>query len=655
MDDSRDLWIVDVEQFANFHSLCAIRLSTKERRDFVIHESRDDRIKYLAWLKNCEGWITFNGIHYDYPLIHHILENKSFFINNSIDKVVKWLKRKSDNIINRVDPPVWESESHILQYDLFKINHYDRPQKSCSLKWLEFSLKWNNLEDLPFAPGSVIEAGDIQKIVDYNYNDVEATLMFWNYCSKAIELRKNISATYNINATNMSDTSIGKNILARYYSDFTGIEYDKFKDYRDTTYIVKLRDVISNKISFDTPELQSLLRELKNSDINLLNTKFHKLVEFDGVKYEMGKGGLHTKMPAGVFEESEDSLIVDMDYASYYPGLMLFLKIYPPQLGIEILNILKILTEQRLEAKANGDKSTADSLKLTINSLFGLMGSKHSFMYSPQSLLKVTINGQLFLLMFIEKITKESGAKCFYANTDGSSFIVNKDRVQDFYKAAKEFEQVLDIKQEFDRYEKCFIRDVNNYIIVKKGGSIKRKGAFELPSDQLPHKNNSKGIVSIAVDRYVVDGIPVEQTIKNHLSIRNGYRPVYDDNKLVSYEIPANGIYDFLIGIKAKRSPKRGRSKYILKTINKGYIKEEELQKVNRFYISNTGGKIIKTYNDGTNQLVVANRVKENVLNKVHDPYDQSYDIDYSWYIKEADKLIKEVDKNYKNQKLSLF
>lgn len=442
---NNSLWVIDVEQFPNFHSLCAINVDTGERKDFVIHESRDDRVQYLAWLLSCKTWITFNGINYDYPLVHNILQNRSFFINNSVDTVTKWLYDKSSEIINSESSYISESEAYIQQHDLFKINHYDRPQKSCSLKWLEFSLRWHNLKDLPLAPNTFVSDNQVEDIIKYNYNDVEATLMFWHYCSNNINLRKDISSRYNINATNMSDTSIGKNILAKYYSDFTGLEYDKFKDLRDKSYYVTFNDIISDRIVFKTKELNDVLNKLKQNKSNLLNTGFKEKILFDGVVYDMAKGGLHTHMPACIVEEDEDRMLIDMDWQSYYPGLMLDLKIYPPQLGIEILNILKILTQERLKAKAEGDKSTADSLKLTINSLYGLMGSKYSFMYSPKSLLRVTVNGQLFLLMFIERMKLESDAKCYYANTkkrwcsktflmreNGKAFIYQLKQVTDF-------------------------------------------------------------------------------------------------------------------------------------------------------------------------------------------------------------------------------
>jgi hypothetical protein len=413
----RNIWVIDIEQFKNFHSLCGINIDTNKRCAFVLHESRDDRIKYLHWLNNCKAWITFNGLNYDYPLAHNILENKSFFVGAPLNKVINWLFRNNNSIIESKYSEIPDSKTHIPQYDLYKINHYDRHK--CSLKWVQFSLKWKNVRDLPIAPGSTVYAHQIDDIIKYNFNDVESTLMFWNHCQKSVKLRKEISTRYNIEARNMSNTAIGKSIVAKYYSEKTGKSYEEFSDLIDRTYFITAKDLISDIIKFESPELKKFLSQLKNDKTNLINTKFEKAVRFKGTLYDLKKGGLHSKMPPMLVEEDDEHLIVDMDFGSYYPNLMILLNAYPPQLSSVILDIIKELTDLRLKAKAKGDKSTSDALKLAINSCYGLTGNAHSFMYSIPTMLKVTINGQLLLLMLIEKLYKalEDDMRCFYANT----------------------------------------------------------------------------------------------------------------------------------------------------------------------------------------------------------------------------------------------
>ena len=61
------------------------------------------------------------------------------------------------------------------------------------------------------------------------------------------------------------------------------------------------------------------------------------------------------------------------------------------------------------------------------------------------------------------------------------------------------------------------IVDVSTYIAVYEDGSIKHKSDFEI--DKELHKNPSMRIVPIALEKYFVEGIPVEETIKNHKDI----------------------------------------------------------------------------------------------------------------------------------------
>jgi hypothetical protein len=656
------LWVIDVEQYPNFHSICAINVGTKKKLDFVLYynpdsnETIDERLSYLKWLNWCSDnnnyWITFNGLNYDYPLIHNIFENKNFFVSAPLNKILDWLYRKSNDIIDNNKSKVYisESDSHILQYDLFKINHFDRHR--CSLKWVEFSLKWKNLKDLPIPPGSIIKKSDIRNLVEYNYNDVEATLKFWHHCKKQIELREQITLNYGINARNMSNTAIGKNILIKYYIEHTGIDRETLRELYDKTYYTAPRDVISDKITFSSPELKKLLRELKKDNTNLLNTKFEKRIWYKNTRFDILKGGIHSHLPPLYIEEDDEYELVDFDFGSYYPMLMLLLKIHPPQLGKEILLILNQLTEERLEAKAKGDKSKSDSLKLSINSCYGLMGDKHSFMYSPTSMFKVTFNGQLILLMLIEKLYEVLGDDiwCFYANTDGATFKLKRTKRKEFDKVCKAFyDEFLPVKQEFVNYKKCYIRDVNNYHITKTNNDVKRKGFFELPQDQLVHKNNSQGIIAIAFDRYVVNNIPFSETINNHLKVKDGYDKYFDKEKNKwNYRIEATGIYDFLIGIRARSSPKRGKAHYEIIYSKNGNVTQEKIQKVNRYYVSTSGVKILKVYEDGTEAKEKADNVYNNLLNYVNNPKDSYDNLNTRWYIKECEKTL---DSFYKKQK----
>ena len=185
-------------------------------------------------------------------------------------------------------------------------------------------------------------------------------------------------------------------------------------------------------------------------------------------------------------------------------------------MGEEFLNVYGEIVQRRLHAKATGDKSTADSLKIAVNGSFGKLGSKYSALYSPDLLIQTTVTGQLALIMLIESVTN-AGAEVVSANTDGIVVYCDSDRENDVEAAA--FEWMLDTTYELERtdYRLIASRDVNNYVAVKPNGSIKGKGAF---ADPTMMKNPDAQIVYQAVSQYAIDGTPVDQTIKQCQDLR---------------------------------------------------------------------------------------------------------------------------------------
>jgi DNA polymerase elongation subunit (family B) len=58
-----------------------------------------------------------------------------------------------------------------------------------------------------------------------------------------------------------------------------------------------------------------------------------------------------------------------------------------------------------MEAKKVGKDTEAYVLKILVNSVFGKTLFEHHWLYDPLVGLRVTINGQLYMLMLIEKLT----------------------------------------------------------------------------------------------------------------------------------------------------------------------------------------------------------------------------------------------------------
>jgi hypothetical protein len=169
------------------------------------------------------------------------------------------------------------------------------------------------------------------------------------------------------------------------------------------------------------------------------------------------------------------------------------------------------------------------------------------------------------------------------------------------------------------------IRDVNNYLAVTIQGKIKYKGAFEVDkvvgSEPAYHKDNSFRIIPYALSQFFVNNIPIKNTIMNH-----------------------KNIYDFCGRQKFSRDS-YGQIHYLgYKNTQPCEIIEKQQKNV-RYYISNRGANFIKYYNKGTSEIINLGYQVTIFNNFINKPLEE-YDINYKFYIKEAQKEINNIQTN---------
>jgi hypothetical protein len=234
--------------------------------------------------------------------------------------------------------------------------------------------------------------------------------------------------------------------------------------------------------------------------------------------YRMGVGGLHSSEKKQVVKEDKDRLVMDFDVVSYYPSILLNQGLYPKHIGPSFLTVYKTLVEQRLAAKAAGNKAVSESLKITINGTFGKLGSKWSALYSPDLMVQVTLTGQLAILMLIERLDDVIGIEVVSANTDGVTIRCRRDTEQEALDAVKEWERITGFETERADYRGLYSRDVNNYVAIKTNGEVKTKGAY---GEGLPlHKNPYAQICSRAVIAHLKSGKSCDTTVRECHDIR---------------------------------------------------------------------------------------------------------------------------------------
>ena len=648
-------YIYDLETYPNMFLASFKCILTNKYYEFEISERKTDIVKLRKFLyQNKLKLIGFNNLNFDYPVLHNsILKDNADWNANQIYKQV-------EIIINSEYSAIWDNQIKIPQLDLYKIWHYDNRNKSTSLKWLEFAMRLPNVEDLPYKPGTILTYDEMDHIIKYCRNDLDATHDFFNLSGKHIAIRQFYTNKENINLINASETKIAKDVFGKYLSKEMEISYKELRKLRTERYHISIKDLIFPYIKFEDDENIKLLEYFNSIEWKSngeYSTKIQHSNTYLNVKREYGEGGLHSFDKGAIYESDDEYMIYDLDFASYYPHLSFKNGLHPEHIPNEVFNTLYegFYTERKNYPKSDPRNYV---LKIILNASYGLSKDKHAYLYDPKWQLAITINGQLLLTMLSEWVNKATTyCKILFENTDGAAFIIKRSEKHLVDDVCKKMEELSNIGLEAQQCDRMIMRDVNNYINVIDSNTIKFKGCFEIDRDY--HKNHSKRIIPLALANYYINNIKPEDTIYDHLNKDDDYS--FADN---------HGVYDFCLGAKMK-----GSNKAYSRNIIDNAVIDESLNKMNRYYVSNEGCELIKklppleknyltetekhNIKTGNNQLDIFNFVEDvrvepedresnleagwkcTLFNKYK--ISDNYDINYDYYIKECNKIINNI------------
>lgn len=556
-------WVYDIETYPTAFTLWAINAVTLQERYFEISVRRDDRKELIEWLSGLKRtnsrMVGFNNIGFDYPVIHEFINTYEWC--NAVT-----LAQKATAIITEYDPfkhTIWPSDRHVEQLDLYKINHFDNQARRTSLKVLEINMRSNNVEDLPYKPNTLLTPPQIGKLAQYNKHDVKETLKFYYLCVDQIAFRETLSEQYKRDFMNHNDTKIGKDYFIKVLEENKpGICYGADRRPRQTVrQSIQLGSVVLPYVKFDHPEFNRILNYFKTQTITETKGVFTDLhCTVDGFEYHFGVGGIHGSKRWSIDRSTDTHVVIDLDVASYYPNLAIENNLYPEHLSADFCTIYKDVYEQR-RSHAKGTPENA-MLKLALNGVYGDSNSKYSPFYDPAYTMAITINGQLLLCMLAEQLRVVPDLEMIQINTDGLT--VRIPRYCEFLldEVCKSWENLTRLELEKVHYSAMFIRDVNNYIAQYTDGKLKRKGAYahnHQDRAELPwHKNHSALVIPRAAEKFLIEGSPIEETIKSCID-----------------------PFDFMIKAKAPRS------NFIL-------WGDEQQQNTLRYYVTVEGQQLIK-------------------------------------------------------------
>ena len=577
---NKEIFIYDLETYPNFFLAVFKSIKTGEYQYYEISDRRNETYKLNKFLyNNVKGLIGFNNLNFDYPVLHNTI------LKTNNPYTAKIIYSEVEKIINSKYSSIWENQIKIPQLDLYKIWHYDNKNKSTSLKWLEFAMRLPNVEDLPYKPGTILTFEQMDEIISYCKNDIDATEQFYKKSSKHIEIRKFYTNLEGMNLMNASEIKMSKNIFGKYLSKEMNVDVKTLSQMRTERFEVDIKDIIFDYIKFNDPVNQEILEKFKSykwidtSNMSKEQAQKHAITfsrNYKNVVREYAEGGLHSFGKAGIYETDDNYVLIDVDFASYYPHISFRNNLHPEHIPEPIFS--RIYEGFYKDRKLYDKKDPRNYvLKIILNGSYGLSKDKYAFLYDPKWQLAICINGQLLLTLLTERIVEACKIEptIIFENTDGCMIKIHKSDINKVKEACKQVETICNIPLEAQLCEKIIIRDVNNYINIISDNNIKFKGCFEIDRDY--HKNHSKRIVPIALANYFINNISVEDTIYNHL-------------KGVEYSFAKNyDIYDFCLGAKMK-----GKNE-LVQRYWKGYeLMEDPLSKMNRYYISNTGIELIK-------------------------------------------------------------
>src|SRR5690625_911731 len=331
-----------------------------------------------------------------------------------------------------------------------------------------------------------------------------------------------------------------------------------------------------------------------------------------GLDHVFGFGGLHAAKENYVSSGN----FMQIDVKSYYPTLILNNSF----LDERAIDKYKQIYNTRLELQKQKD-TKEEAYKLITNIVYGGLKSKWSNLYNPQMSNSIVVNGQLILTHSV--LLLNNFCELIQSNTDGIIIKYEPVMRESIIKIIKLFEDRYNLQFDIDYITKIAQKDVNNYVIKYKDGTIHGIGRFA-NFDGGNFARNSYAIIDKALVKYYMNDVKVNRTIMNE----------YRKGNLQAFQyVVKSGKYD-------------GMAQEIKQdTLFKDY-KQSSLKKidnVNRVFATRNKnlGSIYRVREQAETQYVKVPYTSEYCLvwNESLDKLNRRL-IDLNWYIKETERWL---------------
>lgn len=624
--------VFDIEVLKNVFTCTCKNTETKQITVFEISPRRVDIQGLVTFFYENYYFVGYNNIHYDNPILNYIimLYNKHYFNSYSTRELTESIFRMSQLVIDKnSDFDLWKEYKYarnFLSIDLLTML-YSKALR-VSLKEMQVTMQYKNVEEFVVDWHQDLPEKDIDRLISYNINDVESTEELLYRCKDLLELRIEIEKDFGLPCLSLDRVNLGDRLLQLKVMEKTGLNKKQLENMKSPADYVDLEKVIFPWIKFESPILQKKLTDMKNQhNVSPGRKGYINTFIFGEMKVTIGVGGIHGDNGTCIIKPNEDELLLDSDVNSLYPSLIRMYHLYPPKLKDVLGQIFPQIIDDRLEFKRTGQKNKNETYKYMLNGVSGKMQDETSWLFSPFTVMQVRINGQLLLLMLAERLLK-LGCKLYQINTDGILYKLKKSKYEELQQVLKEWEKLTMLTLETEEFTQFYQLAINDYFGVEPNNKIKKKGFF-LTDIELG-KGLTPKIIPEAIINYFVHNIPVEDTIKS-----------------------CKDICKFL---QAEKTGKQWTVEY----------NEQIQQRINRFYVSNSGYYLWKWKLDDAGKKSYQIMLKDHGVrlhNKFYsdedlqwkysqgETFQSIYDIDYQYYINQCIKVIEKL----KPKQLNLF
>lgn len=494
--DNYEVYVYDCEVF---HSDWLFVFKNRATGEYVSFWNMPDQLAEFMEAREDALFVGYNSSHYDQYILKAILAGCD----------PEQVKEVNDWIVGTDNQPWEQPYLKGFYYDFSDIDLMKDVQMGTSLKSIEGHAGMSVEEsDVPFDIDRALTDDEREEVEEYCRHDVDATAQLLEMRMDYLMTKAKLGERAGLEVPRAMALTNAKLTAA-----VLGAERQEWDDEREYRYPDNLLR------EFIPPEVFAFFDRMADESVpdeELWSSKLE--IEVGGCPVTLGFGGIHGALPKWKGETDSKMQLVNADVASYYPSLMIY-NGYTSR-NMPHPDVFKGIYEERLEAKRNGDKATANALKLIVNTTYGATLNQYNDLYDPLQARSVCVSGQLYLLELACHLVRDvEGLVLVQLNTDGILVMAPKGSATDktFMAIVNEWQERTHFALEFDKIQRIWQKDVNNYAMRLQDGHEKFKGGYLVRGASTVGAfsiNENATIVAEALRLYLLDGKPVAETIE---------------------------------------------------------------------------------------------------------------------------------------------